>query len=85
MSLKVDSFETPLTLAAGAGHIEFAQLMLDNGSCIEESNIHGLAGFHVNIYPKRSLCKVLMQFALVYGWRCSKHVEFVSAAVRSLN
>lgn len=36
VNMPVDSFESPLTLAACGGHVELAQLLIDRGANIEE-------------------------------------------------
>jgi hypothetical protein len=38
--MPVDSFESPLTLAACGGHVELAQLLIDRGANIEEVHLH---------------------------------------------
>ena len=39
--MPVDSFESPLTLAACGGHVELANLLIERGANIEEVNDEG--------------------------------------------
>ena len=43
VNMPVDSFESPLTLAACGGHYELAALLLSKGADLEEVNDEGLA------------------------------------------
>ena len=41
VNMPVDSFESPLTLAACGGHVELANLLIERGANIEEVNDEG--------------------------------------------
>ena len=41
VNMPVDSFESPLTLAACGGHVELADLLIERGANIEEVNDEG--------------------------------------------
>ena len=43
--MPVDSFESPMTLAACGGHYELAALLLSRGADLEEVNDEGLVYF----------------------------------------
>ena len=65
--MPVDSFESPLTLAACGGHYELAALLLSRGADLEEVNDEGSVYFN-------ELCTILI---CVLGHRYSgSHYSF---------
>ncbi len=48
--MPVDSFESPLTLAACGGHFELAALLLSRGADLEEVNDEGSVYIYMYMY-----------------------------------